>query len=978
MVIKMENKSIYSKPVFCFFIFTAITVISLFIIRNIQFGESHDNRYTIFSIRFEYFGMDAKEIENLITIPLEEKLRVLNDLYEIRSTAEYGRTTTTLFFARFVNHKNVYLSLRNIVDNLYNDLPRAVQKPRIYSAQADKKAVLSIAITSDLNLDTVRKYIETNIKKDMEGVDGVAEVIVIGGRIDEIRVEFDSDRITEIGINPAVLGNIIQDANVVSPGGRFYNAFHIENIVMDTRILSLDQIRRLPVKAGDEISSLEYYASINLTPRETDEIVRVNGRECVGIQIISASNANIINLSRNCLQILNQSSLPKNDIQILTDTGEFLYKIIRNVVVAVIQSFVLIIVIIPFFFKSLRVILLLIVMLPINIIWTSAILYLMGYSLDQNILSGVSISLGLVVDASLIISGIAEKKLSITSFTNSVNNFLKPIIASILTTLLVLIPLYFLDTLVPGIRSIAVSIGIMLLNSLFISCLFFPSFVFSTRQTLSVLPLRFLKNVHSMYTRFSYRSSLISLQKRHVMTGIYLVLGISTFILFFILGKNINFSIQDTVIFAAAEYEPERTSESIDKELTFFIENVKTIPEVTFIRSEIRNGTAEFEIGFNENLTNSHLLADKIHSLSQFVYTGFLYVPDAGSKNAKIHEIEIAVIGDESEICRNFAQLGSSTISNFPNTVQSVLNFKKPEKIIKFIPNRDVMARSTISVQTVASTLRWTVFGPVVDKWIQGNIETDVRVAGRGFKNTNLANISNLHIQSPSGGIRLDTLGSLNQTEGTGKIYRRDGRRAAYFTTHINSGSSRQAAAQVKNILKDIQIDRGYGFLLPRELEQLNKEYLILFLAFIGSIIGILLLLTALTEKFIHSLFITSIIPVSCALPLLIKFITRTPLEMGDITGLVLISGLSVNNAIFISGSHKSLISHRVREKIQSILVTSLTNMAASIPLMIIARNNFSTALASSIFWGTIGSLLVTLFLFPAVWDLLNSFKRRN
>jgi len=154
-----------------------------------------------------------------------------------------------------------------------------------------------------------------------------------------------------------------------------------------------------------------------------------------------------------------------------------------------------------------------------------------------------------------------------------------------------------------------------------------------------------------------------------------------------------------------------------------------------------------------------------------------------------------------------------------------------------------------------------------------------------------------------------------------------------------------------------------------------NVTIYILFLAFIGSIIGILLLLTAITEKIIHSLLITSIIPVPCALPLLMKFITRTPLEMGDITGLVLISGLSINNAIFISGSQKSLISYRIREKIQSILVTSLTNMAASVPLIIMAKNNFSTALASSIFWGTIGSLLVTLFLFPAVLSLSNGIK---
>ena len=966
----MKKTSIYSRPVLAFFIFAAITIICIFIIRNIQFGQSYDNRYVIYSIRFEYFGMDAKEIENIITIPLEEKLGAMNDLYEIRSTAEYGKSITTLFFSRKVNHKIVYLALRDIVDTLYNTLPRAVQKPRIYSAQADKKAVLSIAVTSGINLDAIRKIIESDIKKNLESVDGVAEVIITGGHIDEILVEFDPARITEIGLNPASFGNIIQDANVISPGGKFYTPYKTENIILDTKIQSLDQIKRLPVKAGSEIISLEYFASTNIVPRETGEIVRINGQECIGIQIISSSNANIINLSKNCKRIISRSSLPDGDIQILNDTGEFLNKIIRNVIISIIQSFIFIFIIIPFFYKSLRIILFLITTLPLNIIWTSAILYILGYTMDQNILAGISISLGLVVDASLIISTIAEKYNSIDAYVKSINNIIKAITASIFTTLLVLVPLYFLDNIVPGIRSIAVSIGLMLFNSLIISCIFFPAFVFSKKQAEPFIPEKIFKTVQSIIIRLSFKSSLISLKNKPLMIMIYFIAGILTFFLFIVSGKNINLDIQDTIVFAYAEYEPERTGISIDKELTDLTKNVIQIPGITFIRSGIRNGTAEFDIGYNDKLTNKHLIANKLLNLSPFVYSGFLYVPDAGNQDTKMHEIEIAVIGDEAEKCRVLAQTGASLIANAPDVIQTVLNFKNPQQTVQYNPDRDILAKSHISVQHVASTLRWILFGPVVDKWIQENSETDVRVAGKGVKNTNLAHISNLYIPSASGGIRLDTLGNLETKNETGKIYRKDGRRAAYFTVHLKSSGSKQAASKIQSILSSIETDKGYGFLLPRELQYLTREYNILFLAFVGCIIFILLVLTALTENFMRSLLITSIIPVSCVLPLLIKFITNTALEMGDITGLVLISGLSVNNVIYISESHKSVILFKAREKIQSILVTSLTNLASSVPLVFLAKNSFSSALASSIFWGTIGAIPVTLFLFPAVWSL--------
>jgi HAE1 family hydrophobic/amphiphilic exporter-1 len=396
---------------------------------------------------------------------------------------------------------------------------------------------------------------------------------------------------------------------------------------------------------------------------------------------------------------------------------------------------------------------------------------------------------------------------------------------------------------------------------------------------------------------------------------------------------------------------------------------IKTINGVNFIRTESQKGTSELAIGFNDKIVKRGRLADKIAELQYFMGDGFLYIPDAGAdRNKSIHEIEIAVIGDDTKKCREVAQLGASAVNMLPDTIQTVLNFKNPEKTIEFIPNRDVLARSNITVENIASTLRWMMFGPVVDKWIQGGDEIDIRVAGKGLKNTNLDRIENLYIPSPSGGIRLNTLGNLDLSEGFGKIYRRDGRRAAYFTAHVNSSSSDQAVKLIQKALNGLNIEKGYWFVFSRELALLENQYRVLIFAFIGCLAGILILLTVLTENFLQSIIIVSIIPVSCVLPLLIKFVTQNPLEMGDIVGMVIISGLSVNNAIYITESVKSRIPFRIREKIQSILVTSLTSIVAAVPLIIMSEGGFSRALAASILWGTAGSLVATLVLFPAIF----------
>jgi multidrug efflux pump subunit AcrB len=643
---------------------------------------------------------------------------------------------------------------------------------------------------------------------------------------------------------------------------------------------------------------------------------------------------------------------------------------IKKVMLAMLQSFIILIIIIPFFYKTLRVMLLLILLLPANCIWTAAVLLLLGLSIDQNVLSGITISLGLIIDSALIIGSLAEKYAQRDIFIKSVYNVMRAVVISALTTICVIIPLYFLDYIVPGIKSVSLTISAMMLISLLLTCLFFPSLVFSHKAGASILPQTAFKTVRRRYRRMAFRISLFSINHKSIMRLVYVFCMISTFALFFVSAKNISLDIQDDIIFSVVEYEPERTGESIDKELSELADIIRNEYGVDFLRMESRNGTSEFEIGFNEDLINRNVLANRIASFTRYLKTGFLYVPDAGGKvNSNAREIEIAVTGDESSVCGEIAKMGASVLQMTPGVVQTVLNFKDPEHTVSFIPDRDAITKSGVSVQSIASHLRYLMFGPVVDKWIQNGEETDIRLIGRELKNTSLSRLTNLYIPSESDSVRINTLGSFQTIDGTGKIYRRDGRRAAYFTAHVNVSGTNKAAAAVKTALNSLQIEKGYAFSLPREIEILEAQYRLLLLAFIGSIAAILLILTALTENVVKSVFICSIIPVSCVLPLLVKYITGRPLEMGDITGMVIISGISVNNAVYIAESAKSNIVFRIREKIQSILVTSLTSITASIPLVITGSGGFSTALAFSILLGAMGSLLAALLFLPAVFQ---------
>lgn len=973
------NREWYERPVLAFFVFLILTCLFVFAGRTISFGESNENRYIVYAVKFEYFGMDSSEMERLITIPLEEKLMVLPDLLEMRSVSEYSKSNVSVYFSKTADRKKLYLSLREIVDTLYAELPSAVQKPGIYSSDTDQKAVLNLALLPSGNDSAdFRTYAENDLKKKMEAIDGVSEVIVSGGSIEEIRVEFDTDRIVEAGLNPSGFGSIIQDANVISPKGVLHKDRINDVLIFDTKIRDLEEIKDLPVLIDDEMTEFKYLADVSIKNREQDEIVRVNGKEAVGISIKKSCDGNSISISKKVQKLLAASRLSESDYTILYDTGAVLEKMIRDVIISILISFVSVIIIIPFFFNSSRTVLLLLLMICTICVWTVGELALAGLSLNQNTLSGVSIALGLVVDSALVIATLTESRLTRERFIGKVKRVNTTIVAASLTTMIVLVPLYFMDSIVPGVKNIVITIVFMLINAIILSCFFLPCFIY-TEKTHPVLPKKVPKRFSSAYIRLSYRTTAFSLRHGRQLKCLYAVcIGLPLF-LFLIAGKNISLAVNDTVLYAVAEFEPEKNAAVIDREMKEIIEQMQQEQGVTFIRTEARKGAMDIEIGYDSTISRRTVLAEKIGVLGKDLYDGYLYVPDTGStEKKKTHEIEIAVVGDESEKCREIAKeaLGLLNQQNF--VVQSVLNFKNPETTVFFEPDTKLLSKNGITVETIAMTLRWLLFGPVVDKWLQNGNEMDIRVIGTGFRDAHLAQLSNIHVPSSYGSIRLTALGKFSFKQGDGKIYRKDGRRCAYFTVHTNNTSTDAAISAVSKTLSHLNVDRGYGFSLSRDLEVLSDNYRTLFFSFIAAIVGILILLTALSENPLNSLKIVSVIPVSVLLPLLIKLTGNVPLEMGDIVGMVLLSGISVNNAIYIAESEKNSMKFKVREKIKCIYVSSLTSIAGAVPLYIICKSSFSGELAFFMIWGVFSSVLISIVCMPTILQSKSCEKRKK
>ena len=226
---------------------------------------------------------------------------------------------------------------------MYESLPKAVQKPRIYSSDITEKSVISIALNGTGDLNSLRAYVNDILKPKIESIDGVSEVVVAGGTINEILIEFDKEKIVNSKINPTGFGSIIQDANVVSASGKIKNGYQNSIVVFDTKLNDINDVKKLHIKIDQGYTSLEYLAEIAVKPRDKEEIVRINGEECVSLQVSSGYLGNNIFISKEVKKILAESDLKNENFQILQDNGQETYEIIKNIIVALIESFICII-----------------------------------------------------------------------------------------------------------------------------------------------------------------------------------------------------------------------------------------------------------------------------------------------------------------------------------------------------------------------------------------------------------------------------------------------------------------------------------------------------------------------------------------------------------------------------------------------------------------------------------------------------------
>ena len=843
-----------------------------------------------------------------------------------------------------------------------------------------------------MNLTDLATLLEKELKPSLEKIEGAGEVEVGGGAPREIHVVLDEERASRAGLDAQSVARAIQSNELLAPLGVVHSRGSELAVVLRGRLGSLEALRSLRVPVAGSSAALGSIAQVGFASRERDEISRVDGAENAVLAVRSSGGTNLIELSRSIRGELSRWEAHGLEFGVILDAGAELEKSLASILEAILFAVIVSAVTLPLFITGVRRVVVISVSIPVIGLASAAAISAAGFSLDIYILSGLAVGIGTMIDTGIILAGRAVPGTDRGTYFKDAERFVPALLSSALTSLIVLVPLFALDFGGGGIREVSLALGALMAISFVLSCLFIPPFAAPQRRQ-AVMEARPPGPLERAMQSARKGARVLAEQvvvacgtsiKAPIAGGVLAAaVGIWAVVT---IGVDLEPPSRTDAIPVHVECESGASIESVDSRATSFTTRLRAIPGVTVVQSTARRGSAELEIGFDPGRVTRETLSEEIRVLGRSIPGGFAYLPEGAG--AAERSLEIAITGEEDEVLKTYAAQAAQLLGRQSAVREVVLNFKEPAGSYEFRIDPSRAAAAGASAEAVAGALRWHLYGPVALKWIGGNREIDLRVMGGNGPRQTLDDL--IRVPVPVGNGRwapAQAAGTFSEVPQGGKLYRLNRQKAVYLTAHVAAGDIRQIVRTVEKTLGAVTLASGYAFDIGRDLVEQAERLQTLWVTFLLCIMLVFIVLGVLTESFRWPLVILAVLPASLTLPLTLMRLSGQRLVVPVLIGLIVLSGMAVNNSILIVDAYRSrgargprAVTEAVLSRLSALTATSAATILGHLPLLFAAGEGaaFMRSLAFVIIWGIAGSYAATITLVPALIGVVSGREGRG
>ncbi len=482
------SKLFVDRPRFAIVIAILTTIAGLISLLKIPVAQFPDIVPPQVQVTASFPGASAEVVEATVAQPLESQINGVDGMIYMQSTSgNDGSYSLNISFRVGSDPDQNTTNVNNRAQLALAQLPQEVQRLGLTVRKKSSALLQVITIRSESGAQDplfISNYVTINVLDALRRVPGVGDAQMFGTRDYAMRIWFQTDRMTALGLTPSDVIGAIQKQNQVAPLGRIgaqpmsNDASYQLNITTTGRLTSTDEFGAIIIRANQDGSVLRVrdVARLELGAWNQDIETRLNGRDALLIQIFLSPGANAVGVADAVATTMRQLSqrFPAGlDYEVTYDTTGFVKLTIHEVIKTLVEAFVLVVLVVFLFIGSIRATIIPLIAVPVSLISTFVVLNAMGYSANTVSLLAMVLAIGIVVDDAIVVVENVEATmehhpdLSVSEATKlAMEGITAPIVAITMVLLSVFVPLAF----IPGIsgelfRQFAVTVSVGMLFS---------------------------------------------------------------------------------------------------------------------------------------------------------------------------------------------------------------------------------------------------------------------------------------------------------------------------------------------------------------------------------------------------------------------------------------------------------------------------------------------------------------------------------
>lgn len=972
-------------------------------LRNMSSQLMPDFDIPVSMVNIVWLGASPEDVDKLITDEVVKAIKGIEGIKTVQGHSSQNSSTVVINYKYGVDVDEKIREIQTKVNNIKNTLPSDIQEPVINKIDLNASPIITYNLYGP-NLVELYSIADNTIKPVLEKITGVAQVNIDGGYEEEIKIETTPERLSAYSLNISSLKGILMAANINIPLGSMKEGDKEFVVKVKGEIKTLEEVKNIVISNNNgNLVKVSDVADVSLGIKDIESYARQNGNDSVRISVVKTKDGNTVNIAKDVKKVMAEMEgrvqgaqialVDDNSVQINDSIGAVTEAAIIGIILASIVLFV--------FLKNIRATFVVAIAIPISIVFTFALLYMKGITLNIISLMGLSLGVGMLVDNSIVVIDniyrhfIDLKEDRVTASALGASEMAVPIIAATLSHTAVFIPVIVKEGMAKEIfHDLSYSIIFSLLASLVIALTFVPM---STSKFLDPNKSisdegRLMRKMKALYEKLL---NYTFLNKKKV-----LGFSVLTLVLSIVIGS----------LFLKVQFMPEMDNGkySITGTLAKGLDIEKSNNIALAIENIIKDDsfTEEYSVTVKASQISVSVKVpdkgDRKESLDYIINEireKLNVIPDIkltvarasnnGGGGSSSGSLQLKLLGNNLDELNSYSNLVVNELKKDSSLVdiQSSNAGGNPELVLDI--DRDKAQYYGLKVSDIATFVSYQIKGTDAFSIKSNGKDVDVTVRLKEDYRNGIDKLLNLDITTPIGLVKLKEFATVQVSEGASTITKEDGDYIVTISANPNNIDLSEGTKIMKAASEKVELPPSIKYKFGGNQEQLTDVMGDLIFALIVSVFLIYFILAAQFESFTTPLIIMSSLPLSIIGVVIGLLITNTKFDIMVMIGIIMLGGIVVNNAIVLVDYIKILLEKNYsvedavktagKTRLRPIIMTTCTTTFGMIPLAfgIGQGSEYYQGMAVTVIFGLLFSTFLTLVIIPILYSIEDKIKTR-